>query len=221
MTKKQRALLAIEALKKLYPEAVCSLNYREPYELLMAVRLSAQCTDARVNIVTEELFERYQTLESIAQAAYEDVHPIVKPCGLGRTKAKDLIQMANQLIDDYDSVVPDTIEELTKLSGVGRKTANLIVGDVYGKPSIVTDTHCIRISGRLGLTDGSTVPLKVENQLRKILPQQESGDFCHRLVHFGREYCMARNPKCEICPLADICKYHDSANKKNKRITSA
>ncbi|MBC8611043.1 UV-endonuclease [uncultured Ruminococcus sp.] len=206
MTKKERALLAIEKLKEIYPEAVCSLTYRHPYELLIATRLSAQCTDARVNIVTEVLFEKYPTLESLANAEFEQIEEIVRPCGLGKTKAKDIIKMTNQLIDDYHGVVPDSIEELTKLSGVGRKTANLIVGDVYGKPSIVTDTHCIRICGRLGLTDGSTVPLSVERQLQKILPPKESGDFCHRLVHFGREYCTARSPKCDGCPLFEICK---------------
>lgn len=206
MTKKQRALLAIEGLKKCYPDAVCSLEYRKPYELLIATRLSAQCTDARVNIVTKVLFEKYTTLESLAEAEFEDILEIVKPCGLGNTKARDIIKLSNQLIENYGGVVPDTIEELMKLSGVGRKTANLIVGDVYGKPSVVTDTHCIRICARLGLTDGSKVPLAVENQLRKILPPEESGDFCHRLVLFGRDTCSARSPKCENCPLFDICK---------------
>lgn len=206
MTKKQQALQIIEELKRIYPDAVCSLTYRHPYELLIATRLSAQCTDARVNIVTEVLFDRYPTLQSLADATFEEIEEIVRPCGLGKTKAKDIVTMSNQLIDDYNGVVPDTIEELTKLSGVGRKTANLIIGDVYGKPSIVTDTHCIRICGRLGLTDGSKVPLSVEKQLRAILPPEESGDFCHRLVHFGREYCIARSPKCDCCPLFSLCK---------------
>ncbi|WP_077534235.1 endonuclease III domain-containing protein [Massiliimalia massiliensis] len=217
MTKKERALLAIERLKGLYPEAVCSLTYKHPYELLISTRLSAQCTDARVNIVTEVLFEKYPTLESLAHAEYDDIEQIVRPCGLGKTKARDIIMMSNQLIDNYNGVVPDTIEELLKLSGIGRKTANLVVGDVYGKPSIVTDTHCIRICGRLGLTDGSTVPLAVENQLRKILPPEEGGDFCHRLVHFGREWCMARNPRCEACPLSDICKNKTKNDKRKGR----
>lgn len=206
MTKKERALAAVEALKQLYPDAVCSLEYEYPYQLLIATRLSAQCTDARVNLVTQVLFERYPTLESLAQADFDELEAIVRPCGLGKTKARDIIKMSNQLIDDYGGVVPDSIEELTKLSGVGRKTANLVVGDVYGKPAIVTDTHCIRICGRLGLTDGSTVPLSVERQLRKIIPPEEGGDFCHRLVHFGREWCMARSPRCPECPLAEICK---------------
>lgn len=207
MTKKQRALLAIEQLKEIYPDAVCSLDYREPYELLISVRLSAQCTDARVNIVTKELFSKYTTLKSLAEAEYEDIERIVRPCGLGKTKARDIISMSKALIEEYHSVVPDTMEELLKLSGVGRKTANLILGDVYGKPSVVTDTHCIRICGKLGLTDGSKVPLSVEKQLWKILPPAESGAFCHRLVLFGREYCTARSPKCDICPLRkEVCK---------------
>lgn len=205
MTKKQRALLAIEQLKKLYPEATCSLDYQKPYELLISVRLSAQCTDARVNIVTKVLFDRYQSLDELANAKFEDVEAIVRPCGLGKTKAKDIIKMSNQLIQDYHYTIPDTIEELLKLSGVGRKTANLIVGDVYGKPSIVTDTHCIRITNRLGLTD-SKVPLAVEKQLRALLPPEEGGEFCHRLVHFGREYCKAQSPRCESCSLHHICK---------------
>ncbi len=207
MTKKQRALLAIEQLKEIYPDAVCSLDYREPYELLISVRLSAQCTDARVKIVTKELFAKYTTLKSLAEAEYEDIERIVRPCGLGKTKARDIISMSKTLIEEYHSVVPDTMEELLKLSGVGRKTANLILGDVYGKPSVVTDTHCIRICGKLGLTDGSKVPLSVEKQLWKILPPAESGAFCHRLVLFGREYCTARSPKCDICPLRkEVCK---------------
>lgn len=205
MTKKERALLAITELKKLYPDAVCSLDYGKPYELLISVRLAAQCTDARVNIVTADLFAQYPTLESLANAEYDDIEAIVRPCGLGKTKAKDIIAMCNMLIQEYNGVVPDTMEELLKLPGVGRKTANLILGDVYGKPSVVTDTHCIRITGRLGLTDGSTVPLSVEKQLWKILPPEESGDFCHRLVLFGREYCIARSPKCDICPLREKC----------------
>lgn len=207
MTKKQRALLAIEGLKKLYPDAICSLEYRKPYELLISVRLSAQCTDARVNIVTKDLFEKFPTLESFACASYEEVEEIVRPCGLGKTKAKDIVNLSKMLVEQYNSTVPDTMEELLKLPGVGRKTANLILGDVYHKPAIVTDTHCIRISGRLGLTDGSKVPLAVEKQLWKVLPPEEGSDFCHRLVLFGREYCTARSPKCAECPLRETaCK---------------
>lgn len=205
MRKKERALIAIEELKKLYPEAICSLTYKHPYELLIAVRLSAQCTDARVNIVTDVLFDKYRSLDDFANANLEDVEKIVRPCGLGKTKAKDIISLSKDLIEKFNYTVPDNMEDLLSLSGVGRKTANLILGDIYHKPSIVTDTHCIRICGKIGLTDGSKNPLSVENQLRKILPPEESGDFCHRLVLFGREYCVARSPKCDICPLKNSC----------------
>ncbi len=205
MRKKERALIAIEELKKLYPEAICSLTYKHPYELLIAVRLSAQCTDARVNIVTDVLFDKYRSLDDFANANLEDVEQIVRPCGLGKTKAKDIISLSKDLIEKFNYTVPDNMEDLLSLSGVGRKTANLILGDIYHKPSIVTDTHCIRICGKIGLTDGSKNPLSVENQLRKILPPEESGDFCHRLVLFGREYCVAKSPKCDICPLKISC----------------
>ena len=205
MTKKQLALEAIAKLKERYPEAVCSLTYQKPYELLLAVRLSAQCTDARVNIVTQELFAQYPTLESIAQADIADIERIVKPCGLYKTKAKQLVQAAQMLISDYGGVVPDSMEELLKLPGIGRKTANLSLGDVYGQPSYVCDTHCIRITGRLGITDGSKDPVKVEQQLRKAIPPAESGPFCHRMVLFGRDVCTARSPKCEDCPLKADC----------------
>lgn len=206
MTKKEKAMLAIKRLKILYPEATCSLEYNKdkPYELLMATRLSAQCTDARVNIVTKTLFSEYQTLESFANAELSDIEKIVYPCGFYKVKAADIIKMANQLIEDYQGVLPDTIEELTKLSGIGRKTANLIVGDIYGKPSIVTDTHCIRICGRLVLTS-SKDPKKTEDELRKILPQDESGNFCHRIVHFGRDICKSQSPRCDDCVMNDIC----------------
>ena len=206
MTKKELALLSVEALKKLYPDAVCSLIAEEPYQLLMATRLSAQCTDKRVNIVTEELFKKFPTLESIANAEITEIENCIKSCGLYKTKARDLVNMANQLIDKYNGVVPDTIEELITLSGVGRKTANLIVGDVYGKPSVVVDTHCIRISNRIGLVN-DTDPLKIEMALKKLLPPQESGDFCHRIVLHGRDLCTARSPKCKDCPLNSFCKY--------------
>ena len=204
MTKKQRALLAIDALKQRYPEGICSLQYTEPLELLIATRLSAQCTDARVNMVTPALFERFPTLEAFAEADPEEVGEYIHSCGLYKTKARDIVAMARMLRDEYGGVVPDTVEELIKLPGVGRKTANLVCGDIYGKPAVVTDTHCIRIAGRLGLVD-SKDPYKVERQLRELLPPEESNAFCHRLVLFGREICSARSPRWADCPLRDHC----------------
>ena len=212
MTKKELARLSIDALKELYPDAVCSLVADKPYELLMATRLSAQCTDARVNIVTAVLFKKFPTLESIANGDITEIEECIKSCGLYKTKARDLKNMANELIERYGGVVPDSIEELITLSGVGRKTANLIVGDVYGKPSVVVDTHCIRITNRIGLVN-ETDPVKIEHSLKKILPPDESGDFCHRIVHHGRALCTARSPKCDECPLNTFCKYAKS-NKK-------
>ena len=205
MTKKERAAAVTELLKSVYPEAVCALHYTHDYELLFATRLSAQCTDARVNIVTEKLFKQFPTLQSFADASEEEIAEAIKTCGLFRTKARDLKACAMMLIANYGGRVPDTMEELLKLPGVGRKTANLIVGDVYHKPAVVTDTHLIRISNRLGLVDVKE-PRKVEDQLRKILPPEESNDFCHRMVHFGRDTCRARGPGCGECALADICK---------------
>ncbi len=204
MTKKQRALLAVEALKILYPAAVCSLDAQTPLQLLIATRLSAQCTDARVNLVTPALFARYPTLDSLAEADPVEVGEYIRSCGLYKTKARDIVAMCRMLRDTYDGHIPDTVEELIKLPGVGRKTANLVCGDVYGKPAVVADTHCIRITGRLGLTD-SRDPYKVEMQLKKLLPPEESNDFCHRLVHFGRDVCVARSPKCGLCPLQGCC----------------
>ena len=206
MTKKQRAIAAVEGLKALYPDAICSLTADNPLQLLIAVRLSAQCTDARVNLVTPALFARFPTLDSLADADPEEVGEYIRSCGLYKTKAKDIVMMCRMLRDVYGGEIPDTVEELTKLPGVGRKTANLVCGDVYGKPAVVADTHCIRITGRLGLTDGSKDPYKVEMQLRKVLPPEESNDFCHRLVLFGRDICSARSPKCEECPLSEVCK---------------
>ncbi len=204
MTKRQRADAAVAALKERYPEAICSLTAHNPLQLLIATRLSAQCTDARVNLVTPALFARFPTLDSLAQAAPEEVGEYIRSCGLYKTKAQDIVAMCRMLRDVYDGVIPDTVEELTKLPGVGRKTANLVCGDVYGKPAVVADTHCIRICGRLGLTD-SKDPYKVEMQLKKLLPPTESNDFCHRLVLFGREICSARSPQCPACPLRDVC----------------
>ena len=207
MTKKEIAALAVAELEKLYPAAECTLDYGEPYELLIATRLAAQCTDARVNIVTKELFAKYPTLEAFANADLAELEQDVKPCGFYRTKAKSIIVMSQRLISDFGGVVPDTMEELLSLSGVGRKTANLILGDVYGKPAVVTDTHCIRITGRLGLTK-NTEPHKVEDDLRKLLPPDKSNDFCHRVVEFGRDICKARSPKCGECPLNTFCRVY-------------
>ena len=198
MTKKQKAALAVEALKKEYPDAVCSLTYREPLQLLIATRLAAQCTDARVNMVTPALFERFPTLEAFAQSSAEEIEPYIHSCGLYKTKARDIHAMCRSLLENYDGVVPDTVEELTKLPGVGRKTANLVIGDIYHKPAVVTDTHCIRLCGRLGLSEGKE-PYKVEKQLRAVLPMDEANDFCHRLVLHGRAVCQARTPRCEQC----------------------
>lgn len=205
MTKKQRALAIVQRLIEIYPMSECSLEYDEAYRLLIAVRLAAQCTDARVNTVTPILFQKFPTLQSLADATVDQVAEIVHPCGLYRSKAKDIVACCKMLVEQYDGKVPDTLEELLKLPGVGRKTANLIVGDVYGKPAVVTDTHCIRLCGRFGLTD-SKVPVKVEMDLWKLLPPEESNDFCHRLVYFGRDRCTARSPQCEGCPLTDLCK---------------
>lgn len=206
MTKKEKALLICDELERLYPDAVCSLKYKHPHELLIATRLSAQCTDARVNIVTKDLFEKFKSIDDFADADIADIEEIVKPCGLYKTKAKSIKEMCIQLREDYNYILPDTIEELTKLSGVGRKTANLIVGDIFHKPAIVTDTHCIRICGRLGLTKNKE-PVKVEEDLRKIIPPERGSDFCHRLVLFGRDTCKARGEKCSECSLSHLCVY--------------
>lgn len=205
MTKKEIALKAVESLKKEYPEALCSLDYKEPFELLVATRLAAQCTDARVNLVTPALFEKYPDVYSMANASLEDVENLIRSCGFYRTKAVDLIEMSKSIISEYSGKVPDTIEALTTLRGVGRKTANLIVGDIYGKPAVVVDTHCMRITRRLGLHSEKT-PEKIEKILRQLLPAQESNDFCHRLVLHGRAVCKAPTPKCELCCMQDFCK---------------
>ncbi|MDY4966415.1 MAG: endonuclease III [Dysosmobacter sp.] len=205
MASKAAVKRIIETLKGLYPDALCSLQYEKDYELLFSVRLSAQCTDARVNQVTPALFARFPTLESFAQAEPEEVEPYIRSCGFFHGKARDLVGCARQLLERFDGKVPGTMEELTSLPGVGRKTANLILGDVYHQPAYVCDTHCIRITGRLGITDGSKDPLQVERQLRAILPPEESSDFCHRMVLFGRDVCTARSPKCDGCPLRADC----------------
>ena len=215
MTKKQRALAVIERLKEKYPDAICSLTYRKDYELLIATRLSAQCTDARVNIVTQDLFAQFPTVESFAHADLTQVEEIVKPCGLYKTKAKSIVEMCKILLERFDGKVPDNMEDLLTLPGVGRKTANLILGDIFHKPAIVCDTHCIRITNLLGLTDTKD-PAKCEEQLRKILPPEESSDLCHRFVLFGRERCKARKPDCGSCELKDICK-HGSSEKTERK----
>ncbi len=210
MKVKEIAKKAEIALEKLYPDALCSLQYGKDYELLFAVRLSAQCTDARVNIVCADLFVKYPTLESFAQADITELENAVKPCGFYRTKAQNIKDAAKMLIEKFNSKVPDNMEDLLSLPGVGRKTANLILGDIYNTPSsVVADTHCIRISNRLGLAL-SKEPEKVEFALREVLTPETSSDFCHRLVLFGREYCTARKPKCDICPLAQICKSREA-----------
>ena len=205
MTKKQLAKEAVELLKREYPDAICSLNYSDPFQLLIATRLSAQCTDARVNMVTPALFSEFPTAEKMANAELSRVEEHIKSCGLYKTKAKDLIEIGKGIMENFGGKVPDTIEELTTLSGVGRKTANLIIGDVYGKPAVVTDTHLIRLANRIGLTKEKE-PFKVEKELRAILPPDESNDFCHRTVLHGRAVCTARKAYCEKCVLFEICR---------------
>ncbi|MBQ5825278.1 MAG: endonuclease III [Clostridia bacterium] len=206
MRRKEIAEFAVEQLKLDYPEAICSLDAENPVQLIIATRLSAQCTDARVNLVTPALFSKYPTLEDYASAKIEDVEAIVRPCGFYHMKARDIIGMAQMILNEYGGTVPDTIDELVRLPGVGRKTANLIVGDVYKKPAVVADTHLIRISNRLGLVKTKD-PYKVEMELKSLLPPAESNDFCHRCVLHGRAVCDARKPKCEICNLKRVCKY--------------
>lgn len=205
MTKKERALKVCELLKIDYPDAVCQLNAETPFQLLVATRLSAQCTDARVNLVTPALFERYPTENELAEAEITDVENYIHSCGFYHGKARDLVGMAKAVRDIYGGVLPDTIEELTKLPGVGRKTANLIMGDVYKQPAVVADTHLIRITNLLGLVSTKD-PKKVELELKKILPPEESNDFCHRIVLHGRAVCIARRPKCDVCNLKSVCK---------------
>ena len=202
---KEKVRSIIEILKIQYPDAICALQYEKDYELMIAVRLSAQCTDARVNLVTPALFQAYPTLESLACADVTDIEQYIHSCGFYRQKAKDIVGACQMLIGQYNSKVPGTMEELLKLPGVGRKTANLLLGDIFKTPgSVVCDTHCIRICGRLGLSTGKE-PEKVETQLRAVLPPEESSDFCHRIVLFGRDTCTARSPKCSQCPLSHLC----------------
>ena len=207
MTKKHLALAIIERLKEEYPQSGCSLEYDQAWKLLVSVRLAAQCTDARVNVVVEGLYEKYPDMNALADAPVEEIERIVRPCGLGNSKARDISACMKMLRDEYGGRVPDTMEELLKLPGVGRKSANLVIGDVYGKPAIVTDTHCIRLVNRMGLVNGIKEPGKVEKELWKLVPPEEGNSFCHRLVDHGRAVCTARTkPYCDRCCLQDICK---------------
>ena len=205
-TKKQKlALEVIERLREEYPDAECTLDYDQAWKLLIGVRLAAQCTDERVNIVVEKLYEKFPNVDALADADVAEIEEIVRPCGLGKSKARDISACMKILKEQYGGQIPKTFDELLKLPGVGRKSANLIMGDVFGEPAIVTDTHCIRLSNRIGLVDGIKDPKKVEMALWKIIPPEEGSDFCHRLVLFGREHCTARSPKCEGCPLGAVC----------------
>lgn len=207
MTKKQRALEIIERLKQEYPESGCSLEYDEAWKLLVSVRLAAQCTDARVNVVVQKLYEKFPDVNALAEASVDDIEKIVHPCGLGRSKARDISACMKQLRDQYGGKVPEDFGKLLELPGVGRKSANLVMGDVFGKPAIVTDTHCIRLTNRMGLVDGIKEPAKVEKELWKIIPPEEGNSFCHRMVDHGRAVCTARTkPYCDRCCLNDICK---------------
>ena len=206
MTDKERACLAVEALKTQYPDAICSLVYTDPLQLLIATRLAAQCTDARVNMVTPQLFSTYKNVDEFASAQVEDVEEIIKSCGLYKTKARDIVAMCIALRDNFSGIVPDTVEKLITLPGIGRKTANLVVGDIYHKPAVVVDTHCIRITARLGFHDIKDAT-KIEKILRGVLPPEESNDFCHRLVLHGRAVCTARKAKCDQCSMNSFCEY--------------
>ena len=206
MNKKKQALEIIERLKKEYPDADCTLDYDDAWKLLVSVRLAAQCTDARVNVVVQDLYAKFPTMEALAAADVDEIEEIVRPCGLGRSKARDISLCMKMLMEEYGGRVPDDFDALLKLPGVGRKSANLIMGDVFGKPAIVTDTHCIRLTNRMGLVDGIKEPKKVEMALWKIIPPEEGSDFCHRLVYHGRDVCTARTkPYCDKCCLEDIC----------------
>lgn len=207
MRKKERALMIIELLKKEYPNTGCSLEYDEAWKLLVSVRLAAQCTDARVNVVVKDLYEKYPTVEALAKAPVEAIEEIVRPCGLGKSKAKDISGCMKILYEKYEGKVPADFDKLMELPGVGRKSANLIMGDVFGKPAIVTDTHCIRLVNRFGLVNNVKEPKKVEMELWKLIPPEEGNDFCHRLVDHGREICTARTkPYCDRCCLKEVCK---------------
>ena len=206
MTKEELALQIIERLKKEYPDADCTLDYDQAWKLLVSVRLAAQCTDARVNVVVPGLFEKYPSIDALAEADVQDIEEIVRPCELGKSKARDISGCMKMLRDDFGSKIPDDFQALLKIPGVGRKSANLIMGDVFQKPAIVTDTHCIRLTNRMGLVDNIKDPKRVEMALWKIIPPEEGSSFCHRLVYHGREVCTARtNPYCDKCCISDIC----------------
>lgn len=206
MTKEELTLEIIDRLKKEYPDAGCTLDYNDAWKLLVSVRLAAQCTDARVNVVVKDLYEKFPDVNALAEAPVEEIEAIVKPCGLGHSKAKDISACMKVLRDRFEGRVPDSFDALLSLPGVGRKSANLIMGDVFGKPAIVTDTHCIRLVNRMGLVDGIREPKKVEMALWKLVPPEEGSDFCHRLVYHGREVCTARTkPHCDRCCLSDLC----------------
>ena len=206
MNKKEQALEIIKRLKNEYPDADCTLDYDDAWKLLVSVRLAAQCTDARVNVVVPKLYEKFPTIEALAAADVDEIEEIVRPCGLGRSKARDISLCMKMLVEEFGGRVPEDFDSLMKLPGVGRKSANLIMGDVFGKPAIVTDTHCIRLTNRMGLVDGIKEPKKVEMALWKIIPPEEGSDFCHRLVYHGRDVCTARTkPYCDKCCLADMC----------------
>ena len=211
MTKSELALAVIKRLKNEYPASQCTLDYQDAWQLLASVRLAAQCTDARVNIVMVDLLKAFPTVASLAESTPEAIEAIVRPCGLGKSKARDIHACMTVLHEQYHDIVPDTMEQLLALPGVGRKSANLILGDVYGKPAIVTDTHCIRLSNLIGLVDDIKEPAKVEKALRAIVPPEEGNQLCHRFVDHGRAVCVARRPQCEKCCLSDLCRYHNTS----------
>lgn len=207
MDKKELALEVINRLKKEYPDAHCTLAYEKAWQLLVSVRLAAQCTDERVDRITPKLYERFPSVEALSEARVEEIEEIIRPCGLGNSKARDISKCMKVLRDQYGGKVPETFEEILALPGVGRKSANLVMGDVFGKPAIVTDTHCIRLSNRIGLVDQVKEPARVERELWKIIPPEEGNALCHRFVHHGRAVCMARRPDCAACCLQDLCRY--------------
>lgn len=217
MTQKAKVEFIVNTLNELYPDAKCSLNYNEPYELLIATRLSAQCTDERVNMVTPVLFDKYRSLEDFANADYDELCSIIHSCGFFRAKAQSIIEMSKTILEDFNGIVPDNIDDLVKLSGIGRKTANLICGDIYGKPAIIADTHCIRLSNRLGLVKNNNNPIIVENTLKCIIPFEHQTKLCHNLVHHGRAVCSSRSPKCNECKLNTVCSFFKSNQKQSSK----